>query len=360
MLIPFLMLSLAILMVIAYLILRLLTDLLKANRQGQIILGASLVFLGLGFFISVPLVRVNESHFVQWLYIFFSLWAGLLFYVFWAALILQILKWLRLKLNYRLWSGIGVFLALIIFLIGIVHAFSPKVTHLTLKLDNLSPYWQGKRLVQLSDLHLGGAYGPKFLGNLIQRVNNLQPDLVFFTGDLFDGGQRNLRQMVGQLSQLKTEDGVIYISGNHDHYAGADTLEELIKKENVVVLNDRAVMLDGLEIIGLAYHPSDGRYLRPEIENLMPDDGQVRVLLKHIPSDIERSKSLGADLQLSGHTHRGQMFPLGLVTNFMFRPYNYGLRQEDNFYIYTSSGVGTWGPPLRPFNQAEIVVIDLE
>lgn len=360
MLIPFLTLSLAFLVAATYLIFRLLTDLLKADRRGQIILAAGLVFLGVGFFISVPLIRVNDSHFVQWLYIFFSLWAGLLFYVFWAALILQILKWLRLKLNYRLLSGVGVFLALVIFLIGVVHAFSPRVTHLTLKLDNLSPYWQGKRLVQLSDLHLGGAYGPKFLGNLIQRVNNLEPDLIFFTGDLFDGGQRNLRQMVGQLSQLETADGVIYISGNHDHYAGADTLEELIKKENVVVLNDRAVMLDGLEIIGLAYHPSDGRYLRPEVENLMPDNGQVRILLKHIPTDIEYSKSLGADLQLSGHTHRGQMFPLGIITGFMFNPYNYGWRTEGNFSIYTSSGIGTWGPPLRPFNPSEIVVIDLE
>lgn len=361
---PFYFLILFVILVLLgiYLVVLLLADLLKLARQGKIIVGVFLSFLIIGFFIFLPLSRLNGSYLVQWFSLFFSLWSGLLFYLLGAAVILFILKKITSRFSPRLLAGFGFLAALILFLIGLFQALSPKVVNFSLELNNLPKYWQGKRVVQLSDIHLdGGVYGLRFLNNLVERVNNLEPDLLVLTGDIFDGKPNDVAFMVKQLGKLKATDGVFYVFGNHEYYLDELALEKMLREEGIVILNDRAVMLDGLELIGWNYQEEDGDvYLRPEIVNLSPDEGQPRLLLKHMPEDIEAAEALGVDLQLSGHTHRGQLFPLSLMTRLIFGPYHYGWHSFGNLKLYTTSGVGTWGPPLRTFNQSEIPVFDLK
>lgn len=344
-----------------YLVVLLFADLLKLSRLGKIIVAALILLLISGFFVFLPLSRLNGSYLVQWLSLFCSLWAGLLFYLLGAAIILFILKKTPLKSSPRLLAGLGFLMALILFLIGLFQALSPKVVQFSLELDNLPPYWQGKRIVQLSDIHLdGGVYGVKFLNNLIQRVNNLEPDLLVLTGDIFDGKPNDIAFMVKQLGKFEATDGVFYIFDDHEYYLDVSVLEKMLREEGIVVLNGRAVMLDGLELIGWNYQEEDDVYVRPEIANLSPDEGQPRLLLKHVPEDIEATEALGVDLQLSGHTHRGQLFPLNGLTRLIFGPYHYGWHEVGDLKLYTTSGVGTWGPPLRTFNRSEIPVFDLK
>ncbi|BFD25231.1 MAG: metallophosphoesterase [Candidatus Parcubacteria bacterium] len=361
---PFLVLSAVLILFGVYLVALLFVDLLKLARFGKII-AASLIFLLVaGFFIFFPWSRVSDSYLIQWLSVFFSLWAGLLFYLLGVAILLALLKKTPLKANWRLLSGLGFLVALIISLIGLFQALSPKVVHFEVALDNLPSYWQGKRIVQLSDIHLDdGVYGPRFLADLVERVNNLEPDLLVLTGDIFDGKPVDIASFIKQLGKLEAIDGVLFVFGNHEHYLNVSeaTLEKMLQEEGIIVLNNRAVMLDGLEVIGWSYNQGAADvYVRPEINNLAPDDGQPRLLLKHVPEDIEAAQLLGVDWQLSGHTHRGQLFPLNILTRLVFGPYHYGWHKVGDLKLYTSSGVGTWGPPLRTFNRSEIPVFDLK
>lgn len=359
---PFLILFGILILLGIYLVALLFTDLLKLHRSGKIITIILIFLLVTGFFIFFPLSRFNGSYLVQWLSVFFSLWAGLLFYLLGAAIIFVILKKILPQASPRLLAGLGFLVAVILSLIGLFQAISPKVAHYNVALENLPDYWQEKRIVQLSDIHLdGGVYGPRFLGNLVQRVNNLEPDLVVLTGDTFDGKPTDFASLIKQLGKLEATDGIFYVFGNHEYYLDTKNLEKMLREEGIVVLNDRAVMLDGLELVGWAYHEEDADvYVRPEIDNLSLDEGQPRLLLKHVPEDIDASQLLGIDWQLSGHTHNGQLFPLNFLTRLIFGPYNYGWHEIGDLKLYTTSGIGTWGPALRTFNRSEIPVFDLK
>jgi hypothetical protein len=223
----------------------------------------------------------------------------------------------------------------------------------------LSSYWQGKTVVQISDIHLGGVYGLGFLNQQIATINSLKPDLIVITGDLFDGTENRLNTFGPELVKLKATKGVIFVPGNHDTYLGLDKIESVLRAANIRMLKDEALTINGLEIIGLDLHKLTSEDTNLTVTNLHNYSGQARLLLKHIPKDIAWAKHMNVDLQLSGHSHNGQMFPLQILTYLIYDKYQYGLHTEGAYNIYTSSGLGSWGPPVRTFNPAEIINITL-
>lgn len=282
---------------------------------------------------------------------------------------------------FRFVAGGCVALALVWSAVGFWAAFHPVITRVEVPLETLPDRWRNRSIVQLSDLHLGHFHSPASMERLAERVNALAPDLVVITGDLFDGMAGPMPAFVAPLSKLSSRHGVFLVTGNHEVYAGLRRCLELAEKAGIRVLANEVVEVDGLNLMGVAY---PGIREKSEIQGLEraldPSAGRrPMVLLFHTPTDIRRdgtrdrrtatywrpdtsfalSRELGVSLQLSGHTHKGQMFPFGLLTRWIYNGCDYGLHRESGFSLFTSSGVGTWGPPMRTGASPEIVMITL-
>jgi hypothetical protein len=196
----------------------------------------------------------------------------------------------------------------------------------------------------------------------VDKVNAQKPSMVLITGDLFDGALGNLEQKVAPLNRLEAPQGIYFVTGNHETYLGAHHALEALRTTPVKVLADECVVVDGLQIIGISY-PERGHSLRfaEKIARLKGfNANQPSILLYHAPTQIEAAKAAGINLQLSGHVHQGQLFPLQFVTRLIYGKYHYGLHQEGDFTLYTTSGTGLWGPTMRTGNHPEIVVLELQ
>jgi predicted MPP superfamily phosphohydrolase len=265
---------------------------------------------------------------------------------------------------------------------GFYAAFHPIVKHLDIPLERLPDQWRGRTVVQLSDVHLGHFHGPASMERLADRVNALHPDLVVITGDFFDGMIDGMSEFESPLKRLKARHGVFLVTGNHESYAGLQRCLDIMARTGIRVLFNEVVEIDGLHLMGVAYPGiHDKSAIRGFATAPMPAPGlRPCILLFHTPTDIRLdhtrdrrfatyfhpdtsfalSKELGVSLQLSGHSHQGQIFPFNLLTKWIYNGYDYGLHQVEGFAVYTSSGVGTWGPPIRSSGAPpEIVVITL-
>jgi uncharacterized protein len=245
---------------------------------------------------------------------------------------------------------------------GIVNAYHPRIVSCTVQLKNLPPEWRGKKLVQLSDVHLGRILGARFLSRVVDRVNALNPSMVLITGDLFDGALGKLEHLVTPLNRLAAPQGIYFVTGNHETYLGVDHALAALRTTPVRVLADECVMVDGLQVIGISY-PERGQSLRfaEKMAGLTEfNPTQPSILLYHSPTQVAEAKTAGISLQLSGHVHQGQIFPLQFITRLIFGKYYHGLHHEGDYTLYTSSGTGLWGPTMRTGNHPEIVVIELQ
>jgi predicted MPP superfamily phosphohydrolase len=201
---------------------------------------------------------------------------------------------------------------------------------------------------------------------VVQRVNALAPDLVAVTGDLVDGKLARLAEEVAPFADLRGRDGVYFVTGNHDHYSGADEWVGAIGRLGLRVLRNQRVAIgegeQAFDLVGVDDHRGDmlgasggedlGRALAGR------DPARPAILLAHDPSTFRRASSLGIDLQLSGHTHGGQIWPFGLLVRLVI-PTVAGRYAKGSAQLYVSRGTGFWGPPMRLFAPAEITEIVL-
>lgn len=355
----FILIFIFLLVIAVYAVSSLLATFFSAEKRGYFIIILILTLCSSGFILAQYLVHSFDNLFIRIFYLILSLIIGFLFYLSISAILFKITKLIIKPQKYLLASKWGVFLALSLFLIGVFNANFSEVKNISVSLNNLPKNWQGKRIVQISDIHLGNIYGPKFLARQVDKINALEPDLIVITGDLFDGTPGRLAEFSSGLARLKAKEGVIFASGNHDTYLGLDKVDAALNQAGIRILHDEMINLDGLEIIGFDFNKFIGNDTLRSIKNLGPYNS-ARILLNHTPNDIALAKKLEVNLQLSGHSHHGQMFPMSFVTGLIYGKYQYGLNTEGLYNIYTSSGLGSWGPPVRTFNPAEIVLITLK
>jgi len=322
-----------------------------------------MVFL---FFLSSVGLHFWNNLFLQSLYLIASVWAGFWVYLFFALVFSGIIYFISrifgIPSRMDLISGLLIVLALLYSIYGLWNARNIRLTELTVKIKNLPAAWQNKTVVQLSDLHLGSIYGRGFMEKIVERTNQLSPEVVFITGDLFDGMDGELESFVEPLKHLKAPKGTYFITGNHEIYLGMERVLSAVKQTSLTMLNDQTVDLDGLQISGIHY--GSDAFPRKNIAEILTNDkafqkGKPTILLYHPPMGIEDAKIIGINLQLSGHTHRGQLFPFGYITSWVFKGYDFGLYTEGDYTLYTTPGIGTWGPPMRTGNHPEIVKIKL-
>jgi hypothetical protein len=275
----------------------------------------------------------------------------------------------------------GLGLAVAVTAYGAWNARRPQLTRIAVPLENLPDHWRGRTVVQLSDVHLGVVRGVGYARDLVARVNALQPALVLITGDLFDGMGGRFDELIAPFAELEAEHGTYFVTGNHEGYAGLERTVPVIERSSIRLLDDEVVDVAGLQLVGIGFPEHDGA-ADPQAVAAQIDPERPSILLYHTPTDVlgtpgdrgaqqnrtyfspdtrfDFAQRHGIDLQLSGHTHQGQFFPFTLLTRWIYGGYDHGLHRSGDFHLYTSSGTGTWGPPLRLASRSEIVAVTLE
>jgi predicted MPP superfamily phosphohydrolase len=264
--------------------------------------------------------------------------------------------------NFRLWMMVATLGVTGIAMIAGNYRFNhPSVV--TLNLSTKNPR-QNKVLtiVAASDIHLGISIDKKRLQSYVKMMNDQHPDIVLLAGDISDRSMIPVikQNMLEEFSNIKAPMGVYAIYGNHEHYAETPTATaDYLKKAGIVVLRDSACLVDNsFYLIGRDDRTNQKRKTLKEIVKGL-DMKYPRILMDHQPFHLEEAENNNIDLQLSGHTHNGQFFPINLIIK-SFYELSYGYLKKGNTHYYVSSGLGLWGPQYRIGTQSELVVIHLK
>jgi len=251
---------------------------------------------------------------------------------------------------------------------GMRAALGPiAVRRVEVELPRLSREHDGLTLVQLTDLHIGPTIGAHELEGIVQTTNGLQPDLVAITGDLVDGSVDELRSTVMSLGKLRARHGVFFVTGNHEYFSGAAQWVEELSRLGIRVLRNERVTIENkgapFDLVGVddlsaarSGVPGHGEDLGRALAGR--DRDRVAILLAHQPRSVLRAAEHGVDLQLSGHTHGGQIWPFGLLVHLQ-QHFLSGLHRVGGTQLYVSRGTGYWGPPMRVAAPAEITQLVL-
>ena len=241
-----------------------------------------------------------------------------------------------------------------------------RVERVTVPVKGLGPGLSGMKVVQISDIHIGPTLDRRFMRRVVDQVNALEPDVVAVTGDLVDGSVARLRDEVAPLAGLRAPLGVYYVTGNHEYYHGGAAWSDEVARLGLTVLTNahRVVERAGARLTVAGVPDLEGGRLdaahacRPDVALAGAPEGVPRLLLAHQPRVALQARGLGVDLQLSGHTHGGQLFPFMAFVKLQ-QPVVQGLATVAGVRVYTHRGTGYWGPPLRLGPAPEIAVLTL-
>lgn len=248
--------------------------------------------------------------------------------------------------------------ALLTTIYGLVNAAWLRVTRVTVPLPNLPEAWEGRAVALITDLHLGHLSGPAFVRRIVARLRTLQPEAVLISGDLFDGTPLGLDRLVAPWAQYAPPHGIFYVTGNHDEFAPRSIYLGAAQRVGIRVLDNEKVTLDGLQIVGVHdLEAGSPQQLRAILRGARLDRQRPSILLAHQPSNLAVAEAEGISLQLSGHTHGGQFWPWIYFVSRLYQRFAYGLSRLGNLQVFTSNGVGTWGPPVRVGTKSEIVLL---
>ncbi len=245
-------------------------------------------------------------------------------------------------------------------------AAAPQLRKVQVALPRLPESLSGITIAQISDLHVGVNIGRGYVADVVRRVNALKPDIIAITGDLVDGEAGYLSGDIVPIGQLKARHGVYFVPGNHEYYSGLGPWLHRLRTMGLKILRNSHVCIgtgkDSFCLAGVddsdfrAYTQGHGANVGRALEGVT--EGQEIVLLAHRPREIFDAAKHGVGLQLSGHTHGGQMWPMTWLVP-LTQPYVAGLARHENTQIYVSTGTGYWGPPMRLGTESEITLIEL-
>ena len=256
-------------------------------------------------------------------------------------------------------------IALIVNIAGFINTRNFKIRTLNIDLPKKESKIKSLNAVLISDVHLSPVNNKKFLSSIVKKINDINPDLIFIAGDLVDDKAEILKERnIGPaLKKLNPKYGIYACTGNHEYINGAEAAVNYMRENNITVLRDTSIKIaDSFFILSREDRSKKqftGKERKPlseiisEVDKIFP-----LILLDHTPFGLDDAKTNGIDLQLSGHTHHGQIFPANLITKMLYEV-SWGYLKKDNTNYYVSCGVGTWGPPVRLGSNSEIVNLKL-
>ncbi|NKI40521.1 metallophosphoesterase [Streptomyces physcomitrii] len=236
----------------------------------------------------------------------------------------------------------------------------PKVKRVTVPLAKLPRAAHGFRIAVVSDIHLGPILGRGFAEKVVETINSTQPDLIAVVGDLVDGSVKDLGPAAAPLRKLRARHGSFFVTGNHEYFSGAEQWVREVRELGLHPLENARVEIGAFDLAGVNDVQGESEGQGPDFTKALGDRDRSRaaVLLAHQPVVIHDAVRHGVDLQLSGHTHGGQLFPGNLVAG-LANPTLAGLEEYGDTQLYVSRGAGAWGPPTRVGAPSDITVVEL-
>ncbi|TCQ02050.1 hypothetical protein EDD79_101923 [Serpentinicella alkaliphila] len=350
-------------------------SILNFNKCSKNIYWFFIYFLGFSFFLG----RIGNEY-IPWnistlLTVIGAYWIGLIVYL-WILFIAKDIVNLFVRTifgrhniieeNKKLINLTIIILSVILVAYGAINAKRPRIVEYSIDINKKVENIDQMKVVLISDLHIGQIVGNRFLRNIVNIVNSLEPDLILIPGDIIDDNlHENIQVKIGDiLKDLNSTYGVYASLGNHEFIGGqADEIEEYLNSVNINVLRDEALKVaDSFYIIGREDKASE-RFTnihRRELSDIMLEIDRLNpiFMLDHQPIDIVMARDEGVDLQVSGHTHRGQILPGRFFTKRIF-DVDWGLYKESSYHLIVTSGAGTWGPPIRIGTNSEVVLINI-
>ena len=336
-----------------------------APHRGTVALACALGVLSISFLGSSLLAFGSYHVVVRILYKIGAVWLGAFNYLFMAAVVWWMVfaasgltgrRFLTADLSAGLFT-----LALAVGIYGLINGNWTRRKRLTVRLAGLPDSWRGRTIALVSDLHLGNIRGARFLARIVKKIAAENPSIVLIAGDLFDGTPIDADRAVAPLRSLQPPLGSFFVEGNHEEFRDPAQFVNAIAKTGVRPLYNELVDIEGLQVIGVPYkHATHADHLRSVLAAMHIARERASLLITHAPDHPEVAAEAGISLQVSGHTHLGQMFPYTLIARRIYREFTYGLSRIGGLQVYTSSGAGSWGPPQRVGTQSEIVLIRLE
>jgi len=334
------------------------------------------------FILSFPLSRIINGQFSHRLSQILAVpgiyYLSFMFYLFLLIFLKDLIRWgcylMRQPVKASSWLSVSntvsfeaiLTLSLIIIFLGHLNAIHPVVETLHLQVDKKADSRTGLRVVMLSDIHLGMYNRSNRLEALVRKINELDPEIVFFAGDIVDEaiGAEEEEKMVRLMKDIRAPLGLFACPGNHEYYGGLEKNISYLERAGVQELLDKALKVDdSFYVIGrkdwAALRFGDGRAsLLAIMAASQVDHSLPLIVLDHQPIGLEEAQQAGADLLLCGHTHAGQLFPLNIINRFIYEK-NWGYLKKGRTHIYVTSGAGTWGPAVRTGSRSEIVLLEL-
>lgn len=360
----------------------------EAFGIGGPVFQAIFIFLSLTFLSASILAHWYKGRILRWYYAAAAYWFGLINFLFGGAVAFFFVTDMLYSFNYYVppapLAAIFFGLFFLLHLYGTWKSGQAGITRIDVALTGLPAAWRGKKIVFVSDLHLGNVRRDGFVAKVVRKIKEQAPEAVFIGGDLYDGVACDPAKLIEPLRELRPPRGVYFVTGNHEYFLpDLPSALAAIRGAGIRILEDEKVDLGGLSVVGVNdySHLAKGgrreehfkkvlrgrakalqheeRKLEKTLNGTAIQNGHPAILLKHEPTYLDAARDAGVALGLFGHTHHGQIFPLNYLTQKIYRGFDYGLHRAGNMQAYTSSGVGTWGPPLRLGTKSEIVLITL-
>ena len=337
----------------------------SSEASGTFGIKLAVVVLSISFIASSLLAFRYTNAVVRAVYKASAIWLGLLSFVFLAAIgswiVFGIARLIGLDISFHRVVEVFFGIALAIGIYGVFNASCTRITRATVRLANLPEAWRGRKAALISDLHLGHVRNGSFLRRMVTKILKEEPDAVFIAGDLYDGTAIDAHRAAEPLKRLAAPQGVYFVAGNHEQFGDDSKYLSAVAAAGVRVLSDEKVEVDGLQIVGVPYRNAvhDSRFASA-LDAIAVDRNRASILLTHAPDHPEIAEAAGISLQLSGHTHLGQFIPWSWMARRVYRQFVYGLSRIGRMQVFTSSGAGTWGPPLRLGSNPEIVMLEFE
>ncbi|PKP03356.1 MAG: metallophosphoesterase [Bacteroidetes bacterium HGW-Bacteroidetes-9] len=335
------------------------------------------IFVAASYVLGRFLERLHQSPFSDVLVWIGSFWLAAMFYFLLSVILIDFVRvsnhfigflpgsWQTPKATTNV-MGITLFVVLSTVFIGYLNAISPVYTRLNLEIDKQANGLEELNIAMVSDIHMGTIIGPKRMTKLVDSINKLNPDIILLAGDIVDEDLAPvIRQNLGKsLLKLKAPMGVYGITGNHEYIGGAEPAVKYLQEHGIVVLRDTLIKVSDAFYIAGREDRDKPRFTgksRLTLGKLLESANKALpvILLDHQPFDLQNAAAAGVDLQLSGHTHDGQIWPLNYITQAIYEV-SAGYKKKGDSHFYVSPGFGGWGPPVRIGNRPEIVNIRLK
>lgn len=340
-----------------YLFIRLWQTLGELPTPWRVLFAMLFWLLSVALFVAIAARNLPLGEVVQrTLFTLGSWWMVFLLYMVLATAIMDVAHAMFPQLQHGVWYALGI--TTVVLIAGNINYHHPRIESLQIQTDK--PLDE-LRIVALSDVHLGYGTGRRALARYVDMINAQKPDVVVIVGDLIDNSIRPVveARMEEELQRLSAPKGVYMVAGNHEYISGIDACKEFVQRTPIHLLRDSVIRVD--EAVAIIGRDDRMNKRRKSVKELMDgtDKQCFTIVLDHQPYDIAQSDKCGVDLHISGHTHRGQVWPISWLTDAIYDQ-SHGYRRWSLTHAYVLQGLSLWGPPFRIGTHSDMLVVDVK